>query len=208
MATALFVIDVQNDFTEGGALGVAGGAAVAAGVTQLLRRHAGTWSQVFASRDWHNPEGDNAGHFALDADPNYVTTWPKHCVASTIGSEYHSAFDTAPVTVHVLKGQGTAGYSIFGGRAGDGSSVVELLDRHNITHIDIVGIATDHCVYASAQDALAAGLFVRVFRDLVAGVSPEASRLALENLELAGAVIADSSVLDGGTGTGTGTADL
>ncbi|MBC7517777.1 MAG: isochorismatase family protein [Microbacteriaceae bacterium] len=201
MATALFVIDVQNDFTEGGALAVTGGARVAAGVTELMRRHPGTWSQVFASRDWHNAEGDNAGHFALGAVPNFATTWPVHCVASTAGSEYHPAFNTGPVTAHILKGQGVAAYSIFQGRAADGSTVVELLDRHSIDHIDIVGIATDHCVYASAQDAFAAGRFVRVFRDLVAGVSPEASRLALENLELAGAVIVDSSVLDGPAAT-------
>ncbi len=80
MTRALFIIDVQNDFTEGGALGVDGGAAVAAGVTSYLRQHPGRYEQVFASRDWHDADNDNGGHFATDAEPDFVTTW--RCTAS------------------------------------------------------------------------------------------------------------------------------
>lgn|SRR3990170_2559698 len=192
MSKALFIIDVQNDFTEGGALGVDGGAAVAAGITELLAEHPDAYDHVFASRDWHSATGDNGGHFATDDAPDYVTTWPVHCVAGTSGAEYHPALDTSPVTVHVRKGQGKPAYSIFEGVTDDGSTVDEMLDALGVTDIDVVGIATDYCVLASAQDALNAGRTVRVFRDLVAGVAPESSAAALASLADAGATITES----------------
>ena len=111
MSRALFIIDVQNDFTEGGALGVEGGSAVAAGITTLLVQHPERYEHIFASRDWHSAEGDNGGHFATDAPPDFVTTWPVHCVAGTIGAEYHPALDVSEVDVHVQKGQGKPAYS-------------------------------------------------------------------------------------------------
>jgi nicotinamidase/pyrazinamidase len=87
VVAALFVIDVQNDFTEGGALGVEGGAAVAADITNFLWADAEGYCVVVASRDWHDADNDNGGHFATDAEPNFVTTWPVHCVAGTNGAE-------------------------------------------------------------------------------------------------------------------------
>ena len=188
--TALFIIDVQNDFTEGGALGVAGGNAVAEAITGLLRTAA--YDEVFASRDWHDADGDNGGHFATGAAPDFVETWPAHCVAGTEGAEYHPALDVAPVTVHVRKGQGRPAYSIFEGVTDDGTTVDQKLEQLGITDIDVVGIATDYCVLASAQDALDAGRAVRVFRDLVAGVAPESSAAALAALAEAGAIITSS----------------
>ena len=89
MRRALFIIDVQNDFTEGGALGVEGGAAVAAHVTEYLAEHGEGYDLIVASRDWHDPDHDNGGHFATDVEPDFVTTWPEHCVAGTPGAEYH-----------------------------------------------------------------------------------------------------------------------
>ena len=106
MTRALFIIDVQNDVTEGGALGVDGGAAVAAGITRLLQQHRGEYALVAASRDWHSGENDNGGHFAVDAEPDFVETWPAHCVEGTEGAEYHPDLDTAAVDVHIRKGQG------------------------------------------------------------------------------------------------------
>jgi nicotinamidase/pyrazinamidase len=190
---ALFIIDVQNDFTEGGALGVEGGAAVAAAVTEYLAGHADDYDQVFASRDWHDAVGDNGGHFATDAAPDFVTTWPRHCVAGTPGAEYHPSFDTSRVTIHVRKGQGVPAYSIFEGTADDGSTVADLLDKHGILDVDVVGIATDYCVRASALDALGHGRHVRVLTDLVAGVAPESSDAALAELGHAGAEIVGSA---------------
>lgn len=196
MSRALFIIDVQNDFTEGGALGVDGGAAVAAGITDLLARHPDRYDHVFASRDWHDADSDNGGHFALGAEPDFVTTWPVHCVADTPGSEYHPALNTDAVTVHVRKGQGSPAYSIFEGRTDDGSTVTDKLDELGVIDIDVVGIATDHCVRASALDALEHGRGVRVLTDLVAGVGRESSAAALAELGHAGAEIVESTSLE------------
>ena len=189
MSSALFIIDVQNDFTEGGALGVDGGAAVAAGVSRLLQEHPGRYDHVFASRDWHDGDNDNGGHFAA-ADPDFVDSWPVHCVAGTPGAEYHPALDTAAVDVHVRKGQGKPAYSIFEGTTEGGETVPEALDRLGVTDIDVVGIATDYCVLASALDARDSGRAVRVLGGLVAGVAPASSAAALERLEAAGVGIA------------------
>lgn len=193
MSRALFIIDVQNDFVEGGALGVDGGTAVARGVTEHLRRHPGHYDQVFASRDWHDATGDNGGHFALGGDPDYATTWPVHCVAGTPGAEYHPELDTEAVTIHVKKGQGVPAYSIFEGTAEDGRTVAELLEEFGVLEVDVVGIATDHCVRASALDALAHGRRVRVLTDLIAGVAAESSAAALQELGHAGAEITEST---------------
>lgn len=199
MSRALFIIDVQNDFTEGGALGVDGGAAVAAGVTALLAQHPERYDHVFASRDWHDAVGDNGGHFATDAPPDFVRTWPVHCVAGTAGAEYHPALDVSDVDVHVQKGQGKPAYSIFEGVTQNGHTVARAIDELGVTDIDVVGIATDYCVLASARDALAAGRRVRVLEDLVAGVAPESSVAALRALAAEGAVIARSGVAPGET---------
>lgn len=187
---ALFVIDVQNDFTEGGALGVDGGAAVAAGISSFLE--AAPYDHVFASRDWHDAGNDNGGHFATGAAPDYVSTWPVHCVAGTDGAVYHPALTLPAQTVHVRKGQGAPAYSIFEGTTDAGTNLDEELERLGVTDIDLVGIATDYCVLASAEDALDAGRRVRVLRDLVAGVAPESSAAALTTLADKGAVVIDS----------------
>lgn len=183
---ALFVIDVQNDFTEGGALGVTGGAAVAEGITDYLRAHPDAYDLVIASRDWHDADNDNGGHFAT-GEPDFVGTWPRHCVAGTPGAEYHPALDTSLVDVHVRKGQGRPAYSIFEGTTDDGRDLSEVLDAAGVTTIDVAGIATDYCVLASARDALDAGRDVAVLTDLVAGVAPESSQAALDELAAAGA---------------------
>ncbi|WP_313540955.1 isochorismatase family protein [Leifsonia aquatica] len=193
MGKALFIIDVQNDFTEGGALGVAGGAAVAERLTRYLTEHRDDYAVVIASRDWHDGDTDNGGHFATTAEPDFVDTWPAHCVAGTAGAEYHPALDTSRVDYHVLKGQGVPAYSIFEGRTDAGSTVHNLLDEHGIDTIDVAGIATDYCVRASALDALAHGQHVRVLTGLVAGVAADSSEAALAELAHAGAELVPAS---------------
>lgn len=193
MARALLIVDVQNDFTEGGALGVTGGNAVAAGVTTLVGEHPDAYQLVVASRDWHNPDDDNGGHFATDAEPDFRTTWPAHCVAGTPGADYHPALNTESIDVHVRKGQGVPAYSVYEGTTDDGESVHALLERQAITDIDIVGLATDHCVRASAIDAVEHGRRVRVLTDLVAGVAAETSEAALAELAHLGVVLTTSN---------------
>ena len=193
MTRALFIIDVQNDFTEGGALGVDGGAVVAAGITGLLNQHPDRYDVVFASRDWHDADNDNGGHFAVDAAPDFVDTWPVHCVAGTPGAEYHPALDASLIDVHVRKGQGKPAYSIFEGVTDAGETMPQALDRLGVTDIDVAGIATDYCVLASALDGIQSGRSVRVLTDLVAGVAQGSSEAALERLDAAGASLVTSA---------------
>lgn len=195
MTRALFIIDVQNDFTEGGALAVAGGAAVASRITALLAGQttgaSPRYNHVFASRDWHDGSGTNGGHFAIGAAPNFVDTWPVHCVADTTGAHYHPNLDTAAVNIHVRKGQGKPAYSIFDGTTDTGATVPDTLDALGVTEIDVVGIATDYCVRASALDAVASGRQVRVLTHYIAGVAPETSTAALAQLRSAGVTLVD-----------------
>lgn len=195
MTRALFIVDVQNDFTEGGALGVEGGDAVARGISQFLVTHAEDYAVVIASRDWHDADNDNGGHFAT-GEPDFVDTWPVHCVAGTEGAEYDPGLDTAPVTHHVKKGQGRPAYSLFEGTTDEGETVAHLLDAHGVVDVDVTGIATDYCVRASALDAIEHGRHVRVLTDLVAGVASESSEAALAELAHAGAELASAASRD------------
>jgi nicotinamidase/pyrazinamidase len=185
MVRALLVIDVQNDFTEGGALGVDGGAAVAAGITRYLAEHRGDYDLVVASRDWHDGDNDNGGHFAA-GEPDFVATWPVHCVGGTPGADYHPALSREAIDVHVKKGQGVPAYSIFEGTTEDGRTLTDVLSARGVTDVDVAGIATDYCVRASALDAAAEGAHVRVLTDLIAGVAPASSAAALDELRDAG----------------------
>jgi nicotinamidase/pyrazinamidase len=196
MSRALLIVDVQNDFTEGGALAVTGGDAVASGVSAFLAEHAGEYAAIIASRDWHDADSDNGGHFA--AEPDYVGTWPVHCVADTDGAAYDPLLVTDAVTHHVRKGQGVPAYSMFEGVTEQGQTVGDILAAHGVTDADVVGIATDHCVRASALDAVAHGVHVRVLTGLIAGVGEESSQAALAELAHAGAEL----VVDPSTGSG------
>ncbi|MGV8876408.1 MAG: isochorismatase family protein [Rhodoglobus sp.] len=186
MISALFIVDVQQDFTEGGSLSVSGGAAIAAAITTFLWANAEKYCVVIGSRDWHDADGDNGGHFASTAEPDFRETWPSHCVAGTPGADYHPALNTEQITMHVRKGQGVPAYSIFEATCDDGETVPALLDRLGVEHIDIVGIATDYCVLASAMDAVASGRTVTVRTDLIAGVDPHSSAAALATMKKAG----------------------
>ena len=190
MSRALLIVDVQNDFTEGGALAVAGGDAVATAVTTFLAAHAADYQVIIASRDWHDADGDNGGHFA--ETPDFVDSWPVHCVADTDGAAYDPLLVTASVTHHVRKGQGRPAYSMFEGETEAGDTVGAILTAAGVLSADVVGIATDHCVRASALDAIAHGVRVRILTDLVAGVAQEPSEAALAELVHAGAELVES----------------
>jgi nicotinamidase/pyrazinamidase len=194
MSRALLIVDVQNDFTEGGSLAVTGGAAVAAGVTKLLDERADAYDLVIASRDWHDGDNDNGGH--ISAHPDFVNSWPSHCISGTEGAEYHPALAADRIDVHIKKGQGKPAYSAFEGADEFGKGIAEVCQAHGVTDVDVVGIATDYCVRASALDAVADGLHVRVLTDLVAGVAPASSEAALAELVGAGAELATSEAVE------------
>lgn len=187
MATALLIVDVQNDFTENGALAVAGGDAVAEGITRLLADRAGDYDLIIASRDWHDPDSDNGGHFS--DEPDFFDSWPVHCVAGTEGAAYDPLLETDAITHHIRKGQGIPAYSMFEGVTDAGETAAELLSAHGVLTVDVVGIATDHCVRATSLDAIAHGVHVRVLTSLVAGVDAAASEAALAELAHAGATL-------------------
>ncbi|MBO0899401.1 isochorismatase family protein [Cellulomonas sp. zg-ZUI22] len=188
MRTALIVVDVQNDFCEGGALAVTGGAAVAKQISDYLARTGDRYDTVVATRDWHAPLPDtNDGHFATDGDPDYVSTWPVHCVAGTPGADYHPDLVLPERTVHVVKGESRQDYSGFQGRIVDPvdgrERLADLLMERNIAHVDVVGIATDFCVRATALDARRHGpTTVAVLTDLTAAVSAATASRALTEL--------------------------
>jgi nicotinamidase/pyrazinamidase len=178
MTRALLVVDVQNDFTEGGSLAVAGGAAVAAAISERMRT-AG-YDHVVATRDHHI---DPDGHFSTH--PDFLDTWPAHCVVGTDGVELHPNLDRAPIEAVFDKGEYAAAYSGFEGRA-DGVPLADWLRAHGVDAVDIAGIATDHCVRATALDAVGAGFATRVLLDLTAGVAEASTEAAVEQLRTAG----------------------
>lgn len=187
MTKALLIIDVQVDFCEGGALACSGGAAAASRITEHLKAHAGDYDHIIASRDWHTPNDSNGGHFARKgSEPDFVDTWPLHCLAGEQGSEYHPNLDTSLIEIDIKKGQGAPGYSIFEGTTDSGQSFQDLISELEITQVDVVGIATDHCVRASALDAKSHGLEVRVITGLTAGVSQESIEQAIDEMVDAG----------------------
>ncbi len=178
MARALLVVDVQNDFCEGGSLAVAGGSAVAAAVTAHMA--AGGYDHVVATRDHHIDPG---AHFS--EAPDYVDSWPRHCVVGTDGAELHPALDRGPIEAVFDKGHHAAAYSGFEGTADD-AGLAEWLRARGVDAVDVVGIATDHCVRATALDAVAEGFDTRVLLHLTAGVSEATTEDALDQLRRAG----------------------
>ena len=187
---ALIIVDVQNDFCEGGSLAVAGGAATAAAITRYLSEHGQEYAQVIASRDYHIEPGS---HFA--ADPDFAGTWPPHCVAGTPGSQFHPGFDTSRVDAVFSKGAYSAAYSAFEGTDEAGTPLADWLRGQGIDELDVVGIATDFCVRATAIDAARLGFATRVLLDLTAGVGPESTRAAMAEMRAAGAELVGEPLL-------------
>src|SRR5690606_3124463 len=139
---ALIVVDVQNDFVEGGSLGVAGGNAVASAISEHLATHHDDYALVVATRDWHDPDSTNGGHFHEPGqEPDFSSTWPVHCVSSGQGSDYAPGLDLEHVDVHVRKGQGVPAYSGFEGATDDGRPLAQVLSEAGIESVDVVGIA-------------------------------------------------------------------
>jgi nicotinamidase/pyrazinamidase len=185
---ALLIVDVQNDFVEGGSLGVEGGRAVAARISDYMEGHADEYALVIASRDWHEPGSSNGGHFhAPGTEPNFSTTWPAHCVATDSGSDYAPELVTERITHHLRKGLGVPAYSAFEGALDDGRPLTDLLHEQGVTDLDIVGIATDYCVRSSVLDARRHGFGVRVLDGMHVGVAPDTSAAALVEMADAGA---------------------
>jgi nicotinamidase/pyrazinamidase len=191
---ALIIVDVQNDFCEGGSLAVAGGSAVARAISGYLADGPG-YTHVVATKDFHVDPGS---HFSNH--PDFAASWPPHCVANTAGSDFHPDLDTSAFEAVFRKGQHAAAYSGFEGRDDQGTPLADWLRRRNVDEVDIAGLATDYCVRATAADAVTAGFGTRVLVGLTAGVAPDSTARAIEDMRGSGVELA------GADGTGTGEA--
>ena len=191
MTRALIVVDVQNDFCEGGSLPVTGGGQVARDVDALLKQwvaggpEAPGWDHVVATKDHHVDPGDH-----WSSDPDFATSWPVHCEVGTDGEQFHPDLDPTPFEAVFLKGRHEAAYSGFEGHDDDGATLADWLRRRGVTDVDVCGLATDHCVRATALDAVAAGFDTRLLSRLCAGVAPETTTAALSDLEAHGVQVA------------------
>lgn len=194
MHRALIVVDVQNDFCEGGSLAVSGGADVAAAVTDLIGQTTAGYRHVIATRDHHIDPGD---HFSTR--PDFVHSWPVHCVAGTEGVGFHPNFAPAVASGSIDavfdKGAYAAAYSGFEGADENGVRLADWLRAREVAEVDIVGIATDHCVRATALDAAREGFTTHVLLDLTAGVSEETTERALTEMRTAGVLLTGKPVV-------------
>ncbi|MFJ6851336.1 isochorismatase family protein [Streptomyces sp. NPDC091271] len=194
MHRALIVVDVQNDFCEGGSLAVAGGADVAAAITDLIGEAQPGYSHVVATRDHHIDPGD---HFSVA--PDFEHSWPPHCVAGTEGVGFHPNFAPAVASGAIDtvfdKGAYAAAYSGFEGVDENGTGLAQWLRDRSVTAVDVVGIATDHCVRATALDAAREGFATHVLLDLTAGVAEGTTERALEALRTAGVELSGKPVV-------------
>lgn len=186
MTKALIVVDVQNDFCEGGALAVEGGNAVAEDILDYLKYLEYRWpyETVVFTKDWHKPwPNTNEGHFS--EKPDFVDSWPVHCVQGTAGADFHWAIEEAHGRFAVWnlvfrKGDGYPHYSGFQGTNDRNQTLDEWLKEHNVTEVDIAGIAGDHCVKETALDAIDLGYDVMLLSDMIASVGgPEATSKTL-----------------------------
>lgn len=178
MARAVIIVDLQNDFCEGGSLAVAGGTEVARAISARLA--AGGFEHAVATRDHHVDPG---AHFS--EHPDFVDSWPAHCVVGTAGAELHPELDTSRIDAVFDKGEHAAAYSGFEGSTAD-VPLADWLRVHDVDAVDVVGIATDHCVRATALDAIRAGFATTVRLDLTAGVAAATITRALDELRAAG----------------------
>lgn len=194
---ALLVVDVQNDFTEGGSLAVDGGAACARRIGRFVREQGDAYALIAATQDWHVDPGP---HFAGPAGPDFVDTWPAHCLADSPGAAFHPGLTeglgarwTERPDAVVHKGAWAAAYSGFEGSTADGRTLAMVLRESGVTAVDVVGIASSHCVGATALDALAAGYPTRVLTDLTVGVTAELEAAAFDRVRAAGGIVEPSA---------------
>jgi nicotinamidase/pyrazinamidase len=178
---ALVIVDVQNDFCEGGSLGVDGGAEVARDISRYVASHGDEYDMIVASRDYHVEPG---GHFS--DSPDFRDSWPAHCVVGTSGADFHPDFTVDRLDGLFSKGAYSAAYSALEAVDEEGRTLEQVLREAGIEEMDMAGLATDYCVRATTLDAVRTGFRARVLTDLVAGVSPDSTAAALDEMATAG----------------------
>ena len=206
MSKALIIVDVQNDFCAGGSLATERGAEVAALISEFVENHHGDYEAIVATQDWHVDPGT---HFS--ENPDFKDSWPVHCKAESRGAELHEDLDTDYIEAYFRKGEFEAAYSGFEGLLAPEDTVMtgereagapaqddtpklsldDWLAERDITDVDVVGIATDFCVRATALDAVDAGYETRVLLDLTASVDEDSLDDISDELEDAGVTVTE-----------------
>ena len=138
---ALLIVDVQNDFCEGGSLEVVGGQSVARAISEYPAITPRDYDHIVATKDFHIDPGE---HFS--DHPDFAASWPPHCVVGTAGADFHPEFDHSAVEAVFTKGRYAAAYSGFEGTDEAGTPLADWLRQRGVDEVDIVGIATDYCV--------------------------------------------------------------
>jgi nicotinamidase/pyrazinamidase len=191
MTRALIVVDVQNDFCEGGSLPVSGGAQAAHDIATLLHHwtardpEAPDYAHVVATKDHHIDPG---AHWSRE--PDFAESWPVHCRVGTDGEAFHPNLDPQPFDAIFLKGEHAAAYSGFEGRTTSGAVLGDWLRDHEVEDVDVCGIATDYCVLQTALDAVREGFRTRLLSELCAAVAPGSGAAALDAMREAGVDVA------------------
>jgi nicotinamidase/pyrazinamidase len=190
--SALVLVDVQNDFCEGGSLAVEGGAEVAGRISDYAADHGGRYDLIVASRDWHIDPGD---HFS--DHPDFRDSWPPHCVVGSRGAEFHPSFRVPRLDGVFDKGAYAAAYSAFEAVDDTGHHLEQFLRDRGVVRLDLAGLATDYCVRWTTLDAVRAGFEARVLTDLAAGVNADGTEAALREMADAGVELVTSAQKEG-----------
>ena len=182
---ALILVDLQNDFLPGGALGVPGGDEV----IPLANRLMDDFEIIVATQDWHPPEH---GSFAANHPGRQIfenidlhglpqTLWPVHCVQGTPGAEFAPDLDAGHITRVFRKGTRPEvdSYSgLFDNGRRHSTGLAEWLREQGVTRVTVCGIATDYCVKFTALDAVAEGFDVTLHLPACRGVDLQAGDIA------------------------------
>jgi len=190
MSRALIVVDIQNDFCEGGSLAVPKANKIIPIVNDLML--SGEFDYIVATKDWHpanhksfasNHDGKNVFDVVKLGNVDQVL-WPDHCVQGKMGAELHSDLEQAYIDEWVVKGTNSEVDS-YSGFFDNGhlfeTDLADLLDDCDIDEVYIVGLATDYCVKFTALDAVDLGFDVCVITDAVAGL--DGAKAALKEME-------------------------
>lgn len=191
-ASALLIVDVQNDFCPGGSLPVAGGDEVVPVLNSYVTLFTALGLPVFASRDWHPAD---SAHFRVNGG-----LWPVHCVQGTGGAGFHPGLRLPERAVIVSKGMARddEGYSSFDGVDESGIPLADCLRKEGVERIFVGGLATDYCVKQTVLGGIAKGFAVTVLVDAVRGVDlePGDADEAVREMVRAGAFLATMECLE------------
>lgn len=180
---ALLIVDVQNDFCPGGALGIKDGDKIISLINKYIKIFASKKLPIFASRDWHPKK---TAHFK-----KFGGVWPQHCIQNTKGAAFHPKLKLPKEAILLYKGMDPEkdSYSAFQAQDQNGMSLANLLKILGIKELYIAGLATDYCVKFTAHDAIREGYKVKILLDAIKGVNlkPDDSEIAIREMVKIGA---------------------